>query len=162
MWLAGWCHEAPRETSGAFTADPSFATLRGVLDAVRAWFAARTGGLYSVAVDDRGYAVARVVATGRDSVHVRVYSNRYRDRPLRIDRSELFLVANADMSDAALNATHPEDRSDPGAFASPHLPLRRASFLAWRPRLIRVEPLEPDDLAEYRTWRAAHHGAWSR
>jgi hypothetical protein len=125
-----------------------------VFELLRGLLAARTGGLYSVAVDDRGYAVARVLATGRDGVHVRVYSNRYRERPSRIDRSQLFLVPNVDMTDAALNATHPENRADPGAFASPHLPLRRTSFLAWRPKLIRIERLEVDDLADYDAWRA--------
>jgi hypothetical protein len=120
----------------------------------------RTGGVYSVAVDDRGYAVARVLATGRRSVHVRVYSNRYRDRPKTIERSQLFLAPTPDLSDAALNATRPENRPDPGAFAIGHLPLRRASFAAWRPRLIRVEPLQPGDLEDYRAWRASNKGRW--
>jgi hypothetical protein len=120
----------------------------------------RTGGVYSVAVDDRGYAVARVLATGRRSVHVRVYSNRYRDRPTTIERSQLFLAPTPDLSDAALNATRPENRPDPGAFAIGHLPLRRASFAAWRPRLIRVEPLQPGDLEDYRAWRASRRGRW--
>src|SRR5207302_1562572 len=83
------------------------------------------------------YAIARVLATGRRSVHVRVYSNRYGDRPATIERSQLFLAPPLDLSRAALNATHPEQRSDPGAFAIGHLPLRRDSFAAWRPRLIR-------------------------
>jgi hypothetical protein len=120
----------------------------------------RTGGVYSVAVDARGYAIARVLAAGRAGVHVRVYSNRYRDRPTTIDRSQLFLAPIPDLSDAALNATQPESRPDPGAFAIGHLPLRRASFAAWRPRLISVEPLEATDLAEYRAWRAANNGHW--
>ena len=120
----------------------------------------RTGGLYSVAVDDRGYAIARVLATGRRSVHLRVYSNRYRDRPKTMDRSQLFLALTPDLSDAALNATNPDSRPDPGAFAIAHVPLRRASFAAWRPRLIRVEPLEAGDLAEYRAWRASNRRGW--
>jgi hypothetical protein len=120
----------------------------------------RIGGLYSVAVDARGYAIARVLATGRRSVHVRVYSNRYRDRPTTIDRSQLFLAPTPDLSDAALNATQPANRLDPGAFAIGHLPLRRASFAAWRPQLIRVEPLETTDLEEYRAWRASNNGRW--
>lgn len=130
-----------------------------MLEFVRSLLVARPGGVYSVAVDNRGYAIARVVATGVGDVHVRVYSNRYRDRPSSIDRSQLFLAATPDMSDAALNATRPEDRADPGAFAIGHLPLRRRSFLAWRPRLIRVEPLEPADLEGYRAWRASRSGA---
>jgi hypothetical protein len=120
----------------------------------------RTGGVYSIAVDARGYAVARVLATGRRSVHVRVYSNRYRDRPTAIDRSQLFLAPTPDLSDAALNATQPGDRPDPGAFAIGHLPLRRSSFAAWHPQLIRVEPLEATDLEEYRAWRASNNGRW--
>lgn len=128
-----------------------------MIDFVRAFLAARTGGVYSVAVDGRGYAIARVVATGLGDVHVRVYSNRYRDRPNAIERSQLFLAPTPDMTDAALNATRPENRADPGAFAIGHLPLRRTSFLAWRPKLIRVEPLEPSDLEDYRDWQAARN-----
>jgi hypothetical protein len=131
-----------------------------MLGFLRSVLLTRTGGVYSVAVDDRGYAVARVVATGRRSVHVRVYSNRYRDRPKTIERSQLFLAATPDLSDAALNATRPENRPDPGAFAIGHLPLRRASFAAWRPRLIRVEPLEPADLTDYRAWRESKRPRW--
>jgi antitoxin (DNA-binding transcriptional repressor) of toxin-antitoxin stability system len=131
-----------------------------MLGFLRSVLLTRTGGVYSVAVDDRGYAVARVVATGRRSVHVRVYSNRYRDRPKSIERSQLFLAATPDLSDAALNATYPDNRPDPGAFAIGHVPLRRASFAAWRPQLIRVEPLEPADLVDYRAWRTSHGGRW--
>ena len=127
-----------------------------MLGFLRSVLLTRTGGVYSVAVDGRGYAVARVLATGRRSVHVRVYSNRYRDRPKTMERSQLFLAPAPDLSDAALNATHPDTRPDPGAFAIGHLPLRRASFAAWRPQLIRVEPLEPADLADYRVWRASN------
>jgi hypothetical protein len=139
-----------------------FDRLDDVLDAVRSRLAARTGGLYSVAVDDRGFAVARVLATGRDGIHLRVYSNRYRDRPTRIDRSQLFLVPAPDLADAALNATHPHDRADPGAFAIGHIPLGLASFRAWRPRLIALERLEPDDLVEYRSWQVSRRGRKNR
>jgi hypothetical protein len=131
-----------------------------MLGFLRSVLLTRTGGVYSVALDDRGYAVARVLATGRRSVDVRVYSNRYRDRPTTMERSELFLAPTPDLSDAALNATRPENRPDPGAFAIGHLPLRRASFAAWRPRLIRVEPLQPGDLEDYRAWRASNKGRW--
>jgi hypothetical protein len=127
---------------------------------LRSVLLARTGGVYSVAVDARGYAVARVLATGRRGVHVRVYSNRYRERPTTIERSQLFLAPTPDLSEAPLNATHPGSRPDPGAFAIGHVPLRRASFAAWRPRLIRVEPLEATDLEEYRAWHASNRGRW--
>jgi hypothetical protein len=147
---------------GAVRAPLRFGTLHDVLDLVRGWLAARTGGLYSVAVDDRGFAVARVLASGRDGIHLRVYSNRYRDRPTRINRSELFLVPPQDLTDAALNATHPDDRPDPGAFAIGHIPLRVASFRAWRPKLIGLERLEADDLVEYRSWQANRRGRRKR
>jgi hypothetical protein len=91
---------------------------------------------------------------------VRVYSNRYRERPQTMERSQLFLAPAPDLAEAALNATHPDSRPDPGAFAIGHLPLRRASFAAWRPRLIRVEPLEPGDLAEYQKWRSSAEARW--
>jgi hypothetical protein len=131
-----------------------------MLGFVRSALLVRTGGVYSIAVDARGYAIARVLATGRRNVHVRVYSNRYGDRPTTIERSQLFLAPIPDLTDAALNATQPDSRPDPGAFAIGHLPLRRASFAAWRPRLIRIEPLEATDLEEFRAWHASNKGRW--
>lgn len=113
----------------------------------------RVGGFYSVVVDDRGFGVARVLAAGRGAVHVRVYSNRYGERPIAVDPAELFLAAARDFSDAALNATGPHERADPGAFAIGHVPLRPGSFAEWRPRLIAIEPVHADELEGYRAWR---------
>ncbi len=113
----------------------------------------RVGGFYSVVVDDRGFGVARVLAAGRGAVHVRVYSNRYRERPVAVQPADLFLAPPPDFSDVALNATGPHERADPGPFGIGHLPLRPRSFAEWQPRLIAVQPLRPDELDGYRAWR---------
>jgi hypothetical protein len=116
----------------------------------------RVGGIYSVVVDDRGFAIARVLATQWRVVHVRVYSNRYRDRPRQIDRGTLFSTPVRAFAQLELNATRPEERPDPGPFAIGHVPLRVASFAAWQPRLIAVAKIEDDELEGYRIWK--EHG----
>ena len=120
----------------------------------------RPGGLYSVAVDERGFAVAKVLVVERGAVHVRVYSNRYADRPLAIEPAALFLAPIPDFTDAALNATRPEQRPDPGAFGIGHLPLRPASWAAWQPRLIASDDVADDELEGYRTWRDQRGGVF--
>ncbi len=119
---------------------------------------AREGGVYSVVVDDRGYAVAKVLAVERGAVHVRVYSNRYRERPASIGPEERFLAPLRDVGQADLNASRPEERSDPGPFGIGHLPLRPSSFAAWRPRLMAIETVQPDELEGYEIWRVDRGG----
>jgi hypothetical protein len=118
----------------------------------------RPGGLYSVAVDERGFAVAKVLVVERGAIHVRVYSNRYADRPSGIDPTRLFLAPVPDFTDAALNATRPEQRPDPGAFGIGHLPLRPASWAGWRPRLIAMDAVAEEELEGYRVWRDQRGG----
>ena len=120
----------------------------------------RPGGLYSVAVDERGFAVAKVLVVERGAVHVRVYSNRYADRPESIDPAALFLAPVPDFTDAALNATRPEQRPDPGAFGIGHLPLRPASWAGWQPRLIAMDAVAEDELEGYRIWREQRGGVF--
>jgi hypothetical protein len=118
----------------------------------------RVGGLYSVALDDRGFAMVKVLVASRGVLHVRVYSNRYAERPSAIDPAQLYVVPARDMSDAALNATHPEERADPGPFGIGHLPIRPTSFAAWQPRLVRMTRVERDELEGYETWRQSRGG----
>jgi hypothetical protein len=120
----------------------------------------RVGGIYSVVVDDRGIAIARVLATQWRVVHVRVYSNRYGERPREIDRATLFMTPLRGFAELDLNATRPEERPDPGPFAIGHVPLRVGSFAAWRPRLIAVARVEDEELEGYRTWKEEGGGVF--
>jgi hypothetical protein len=118
----------------------------------------RSGGLYSVAIDDRGFAVAKVLVVERGAVHVRVYSNRFAERPVEVREAALFLAPAADFTDAALNATRPEQRADPGAFGIGHVPLRRDSWAAWSPRRIAMATVDAAELDAYELWREARGG----
>jgi hypothetical protein len=111
-----------------------------------------------VAIDGRGFAMAKVLVATRQVVHVRVYSNRYAERPSTIDPAVLFLAPSRDMSDAALNATHPEQRADPGPFGIGHLPIRPTSFAAWRPRLVAMTRVTAAELEGYEAWRKSRGG----
>jgi hypothetical protein len=118
----------------------------------------RAGGLYSVAIDDRGFAVVKVLVVERGAVHVRVYANRFAARPSTIDPASLFIAPSRDFTDAALNATRPEVRADPGAFGIGHLPLRLGSWTAWSPRRFAVAAVEAAELHGYERWRAVRGG----
>ena len=118
----------------------------------------RVGGLYSVTIDGRGYAMVKVLVATRQVVHLRVYSNRYAERPSTIDPAELFLAPMRDMSDMGLNATHPEQRADPGPFGIGHLPIRPTSFAAWQPRLVVMTKVAADELEGYEIWQESRGG----
>src|SRR3954454_2830819 len=115
----------------------------------------RVGGMYSVVVDDRGFAVVRLIARRWWTLYVRVYSNRYRERPSDVDRSSLFIRAERDFAALDLNATLPEERPDPGPWAIELVPVSSSSFAQWRPQLITVVKVDDEEIEARRRWRSS-------
>jgi hypothetical protein len=110
------------------------------------------GGVYSVRPDD-SYGVAKVLAVHEETVHVRLYANRYPQRPSTVDRSLLNVTTE---QSASARRAQPEASESKG---TPHLPLARRTFEAWRPILIATVPLEADELEAFRTWQERHRSA---
>ena len=104
--------------------------------------------------------MVKVLVANRGVIHVRVYSNRYGERPSKIDPADLYVAPVRDMSDAALNATRPEERADPGPFGIGHLPIRPASFAAWQPRLVAMTQVAGEELEGYEMWRQSRGGTF--
>jgi hypothetical protein len=110
--------------------------------------AVQTGGIYSVVVGDGQYGVVKVLKVdareARLSVlHVRLYKGRWPERPTQIDPATLTVGSIAD-ADAGLG----------------HLPLSLRVFATWRPRLIMVVDVRPEELDGYEEWRKANGGVW--
>jgi hypothetical protein len=101
--------------------------------------AVAVGALYSVHDAKAGFRVAKVLVVDERAVHVRVYKNRFEERPVTIDAATLSL--------GTIN--------DKDGFGMGHLPMTRSAFAAWEPVLLQRGSVEPAELEGYEIWRSA-------
>jgi len=101
------------------------------------------GGLYSIK-DESDYKVVKILATDGGRVHVRIYKNKFSKRPETVDPSVLSLGAITDKD----------------GFGIGHLPLDRATFDAWMPRIIMQTAVTEEELEGYRMWKESGGGAF--
>jgi hypothetical protein len=95
------------------------------------------GQLYSGNWDDDGtYRVVKVLAADDEAVHVRVYKQRFPERPTTVDPQRL-----------TLGTAHDSD-----GFGVGHLPLAHQEFMLWEPQLIGSTELREEELDGYRMW----------
>jgi hypothetical protein len=104
----------------------------------------RPGDLWSVKTDDGRYGVAKVLATDEGGVHLRLYSQRFEERPATVNPSELTLGSFG--------------RGDATPFSIGHLPLSHRSFQDWEPELISHGAVSEEELEGYRVWQEAQGG----
>jgi hypothetical protein len=107
------------------------------------------GDLYSVRSGDGRYSVAKILKLEEGVVHLRIYANRYPERPLEV-RDE----------DLTLGTVFDEE------FGLGHLPFDAAAFETWEPQLLRHGTVEEEELEGYQMWREAEDegagGVWGR
>lgn len=113
------------------------------------------GGLFSVnlqsmGVDAIGFGVVKLLRQEFRGVHLRVYSNRFGERPHEVEESGLEMRA-ADRESCG-------DRALPQRIGLSHIPVRHASFKVWQPELIRTTLVDPDELLGYGEWKLAGGG----
>jgi hypothetical protein len=95
------------------------------------------GGLYSIENGDEGYRIAKLLAYGDGTYHVRVYAQKFPSRPSTVDPSTLSI-----------------ERYDfPGGGGFGHLPLGESGFLYWKRVLIMKTTVKPDELVGYNMWK---------
>ena len=102
------------------------------------------GDVCSVASGGDGYGVVKVLAVESETVHVRVYKEKYGWRPERIETAAL-----------SLGSIH-----DPDGFGIGHLPLSRPEFGGWEPVRINREKVADEELEGYRMWQESGGGVW--
>ena len=101
------------------------------------------GGLYSVKQANE-YWVTKVLALDNDVVHLRIYRNRYKDRPVSVDPSKLSVGSLKD-KDSGMG----------------HIPLNRKHFTsAWEPRFIMQTEVKEEELEGYNLWKGSGGGAF--
>jgi|SRR3990172_4245945 len=94
------------------------------------------GGLYSVDDGEGWFRIAKVLVIDKQGVHVRLFKNRWKDRPISVDVSTL-----------SLGTIHDKD-----GFGMGHLPLTKSAFQAWRPVLIKITNVADSELDGYKEW----------
>lgn len=103
------------------------------------------GGIYSTRDDPDMFHVVKVLACDDNAVHLRLYKNKFRARPVELAVHEL-----------TLGTIHDGD----GPAGIGHLPLDPRSFSSWDPVLIRTESVDESELEGYRMWQDARGGVW--
>lgn len=92
------------------------------------------GGIYTSKSKDGSWRVMKVLAVDEDAVHVRIYANKFAGQPKDIDPARLTLGS----------------LTDPGGFGIGHCPLAKEGFFEGNPALIKVMPVEEEELEGYK------------
>ena len=102
--------------------------------------ALEAGDLVSVESDNDLFAVAKILVKDAHGVHVRLYVQRFNERPLQVNVTDLD------------TAPYGPDHDFP--FSIGHMPLAFPSFDTWQPELIsRGNPVIEEELVGYRIWQ---------
>lgn len=104
----------------------------------------REGGLYSVPAEAGKYSIVKILKTDGGGVHLRIYSNLFPSRPTAVDESKLYMAGM--------------DHKPHELLGMGHSPISYESFRQWQPELIKVVPVQPDELEGYRMWLDAKGG----
>ena len=104
------------------------------------------GSLYSVNDGEGWFRIAKVLAVDEKGVHIRLYKNRFKDRPTTVDKRALSL-GKVD---------------DPDGFGMGHLPLTRAAFVAWQPKLLERGEVSSEELDGFLEWQKSGGGYFGK
>jgi hypothetical protein len=106
----------------------------------------KQGALYTVDDGEGFFRVAKVLVLDEQGVHIRLYKNKWKERPAAIDVSTL-----------SLGGVH-----DPDGFGLGHLPLSRNAFAAWRPVFVQDGTVAKDELDGYERWKEGGGGYFGK
>ena len=99
----------------------------------------QSGFLYTVDDGEGWFRFAKVLVVDDQAVHIRLYKNRFRERPTTVDPATLVLG----------------NIQDADGFGIGHLPLTQKAFAAWKPVFLERGVVKPDELEGYETWKDA-------
>lgn len=98
----------------------------------------KAGGIYSAEYGDGRFCIVKVLVPDDEVTHIRIYKNKFPQRPDTIDTSILSLGS----------IDEGEDNVGIG-----HLPITTEEFLAWEPKLILETELTEEELEGYELWK---------
>lgn len=106
--------------------------------------ALNAGDLLSVLTEDGQFGIMKVLTVDDRGVHVRLYAQRFKERPHPSDLHDLSTMS-------ALS-----EHGNPFSFG--HMPFSYSSFLSWEPQAVGSQPVSEDELRGYRMWQEAKGG----
>lgn len=98
----------------------------------------QAGTICTIEDGDGKYGVIKVLVIDDEIAHIKVYKNKYTQRPAKVDMKTLSL--------GSLN--------DADGFGIGHMPIARKGFDAWKPIPVGFETVTKDDLEGYEIWKA--------
>ncbi len=101
------------------------------------------GDLLSVVADDGLFGIVKVLALDSQGIHIRLYQQRFAQRPLAVEPESLTL-GSLFASDAP--------------FSIGHIPLSHAAFRGWQARQVAPGTVADSELEGYRGWLEAGGG----
>lgn len=104
-------------------------------------FQIQPGGLYSV-WSQSSYKVVKLLQADDGGVHIRIYANKWNERPQEVEPVQLTMTGENHEAMASIG----------------HLPLTRSCFLSMGPKLIATGSVHEDELDGYKMWKEAQGG----
>jgi hypothetical protein len=95
------------------------------------------GSICSIESGDGTFGVVKVLVINDEEAHIKIYANKFAERPTEIDVKTLVMGSILDGGD----------------FGIGHVPLERKGFDNWKPIEIAFEAVTEDDLVGYKMWR---------
>jgi hypothetical protein len=103
------------------------------------------GNVFSVRGRINEYVIAKILAIDSVGVHIRLYKERFSERPIQVETGLL-----------TLGSIHDKD-----GFGFGHLSILRDLFASWDPLLIATETLDEEELEGYKMWPDSNGGYFS-
>jgi hypothetical protein len=102
------------------------------------------GDLCTVELDAGEFRVVKILAMRDGMVHVRLYADKFVERPFQVDPAQLDL--------AVIHKS----------FGIPHMPVSAEDFATWRPGVVGHEAVQAEELEGYELWREQYERSLSR
>ena len=106
--------------------------------------AIKEGALYTITHENGEYGIVKILKVDDGGVHIRLYSNTWKERPIAINESELFMVG--------------VNRKPNEELGIGHLPLLKKSFRGWDPRYLQKAKVDNSEFDGYNMWKDANGG----
>jgi hypothetical protein len=97
----------------------------------------RAGSICTIENGDGTFGVVKVLVINAEEAHVKIYANKYDQRPAAVDLKTLNM-GSIDSGEG---------------FGVGHVPLARKGFDEWKPVEVSYEEVTKDDLEGYEMWK---------
>ena len=101
----------------------------------------REGGIYATRQDDGQYTILKVLKIDEHCVHVRMYSNVYKEIPKQVDESTLYMAGM--------------ERKPNEVLGMGHAPISKESFSTWGSVFVQQSIVAQSELEGYNMWLEA-------